>query len=217
MNGSVPSVVADPEARRALEAILFVVDEPVEPQVLAQVLEVATADVLVALRQLQERYAQEDRGWTLREAGGGWRLYSAPQAAAYVERFVVHGRTGRLSQAALETLSIVAYKQPVTRALISGIRGVDADGALRSLVSRGLVEEVGRDPAPGQPLLYGTTISFLERLGLSSLDELPPLPSLRADGPPPGEPEPGGYREARRALDREEYDDAAGRERDERP
>jgi segregation and condensation protein B len=114
---------------------------------------------------------------------------------------VLRGRTGRLPQAALETLAIVAYKQPVTRAQVSEIRGVEADGAIRSLVSRGLVEEVGRDPGPGQPLLYGTTTRLLEQLGLDSLDALPPLPSLSPDGPLPPEPDPGGYKAARRQLD----------------
>jgi segregation and condensation protein B len=204
------------ELRRALEAILLVVEEPVEPGVLAQVLEVATDDVVATLRELRAEYVDDGRGFVLREVGGGWRLYTDPGAAAYVERFVLHGRSGRLSQAALETLAIVAYKQPVTRAQISEVRGVDADGAVRSLVNRGLIEEVGREPAPGQPLLYGTTASFLERMGLRDLSELPPLPEISAGGPPPPEPAPGGYGRARRELDalaegRAAPDDAAER------
>ena len=136
----------------------------------------------------------------LRRSGGGWRYYTDPGAAEYVERFVLHGRSGRLTQAALETLAIIAYKQPVTRSEISEIRGVDADSGVRNLLARGLVEEVGRADAPGQPLLYGTSGSFLEKLGLDELSQLPPLPSLVPDGPPPPEPAPGGYKAARKEL-----------------
>lgn len=189
------------EIRKAIEAILLVVDEPVDANTLAQVLEVPTETVVATLRALRADYVDAGRGFVLRQAGGGWRLYTDPAAAPYVERFVLHGRSGRLTQAALETLAIVAYKQPVTRAQISEIRGVDADGTVRSLVVRGLIEEVGRDASPGQPLLYGTTTSFLERLGLDDVADLPPLPTLSPSGPPPGEPQPGGYRTARRELD----------------
>ena len=191
----------DPELRKALEAILLVVEEPVDANTFAQVLEVPTDVVVAALRNLRREYLDDGRGYTLREAAGGWRLYTDPGAAAYVERFVLHGRSARLSQAALETLAIVAYKQPVTRSTISDIRGVDADGTVRSLVNRGLLEEVGREPTPGQPLLYGTTPAFLEQLGLRDIEDLPPLPELLPDGPPPAEPEPGGYKTARRELD----------------
>jgi segregation and condensation protein B len=191
----------DAETRNALEAILLVVDEPVEATTLAQVLEVATDDVVATLKALRAEYVDAGRGFVLREVAGGWRLYTDPGAAPYVERFVLHGRSGRLSQASLETLAIIAYQQPVTRARVSQIRGVEADGAIRSLVSRGLVTEVGREPTPGQPLLYGTTPAFLERLGLSDVSELPPLPSLSPGGPPPPEPPPGGYKAARRELD----------------
>ncbi len=191
----------DAETRRALEAILFVVEEPVDAHVLAQVLEVGLDVVVAALHDLRRSYVDEGRGFVLREVAGGWRLYAAPGASAYVERFVLHGRSATLSQAALETLAIVAYQQPVTRSQVSQIRGVDADGAVRTLVGRGLVEEVGRADVPGSPLLYGTTTAFLERLGLSSVDELPPLPALTPAGPLPEEPAPGGYRAARRALD----------------
>lgn len=187
--------------RGALEAVLFVVEEPVAAETLAQVLEVPVDDIVATLRALRREYVDDGRGFVLREVAGGWRLYTAPSAADYVERFVVYGKTARLSQAALETLAIVAYQQPVTRARISEIRGVDADGAVRSLTSRGLVLEVGREAAPGQPLLYGTTADFLERLGLPSLDALPPLPELSPAGAPPPEPPPGGYRAARREVD----------------
>jgi segregation and condensation protein B len=187
--------------RKALEAILLVVDEPVPVDALAQVLEVAADDVEDALIGLAAEYAEQGRGFVLRRAAGGWRLYTDPGAAAYVERFVLHGRSGRLSQAALETLAIVAYKQPVTRAAVGEIRGVDADAAVRNLLARGLVEEVGRADAPGQPTLYGTTAAFLEKLGLDRLDDLPALPDLVPPGPPPPEPQPGGYKAARRELD----------------
>ncbi len=191
----------DAESRKAIEAILLVVDEPVDPHTIAQVLEVATDEVVATLRALRAEYVDAGRGVVLREVGGGWRLYTDPGAAPYVERFVLHGRGGRLSQDALETLAIVAYTQPVTRAQISQIRGVDADAAVRSLVSRGLVEEVGRDASPGQPLLYGTTRACLEQLGLSDLGELPPLPTFAPAGPLPPEPAPGEYKVARRELD----------------
>lgn len=195
------SMQLDAEARKALEAILLVVEEPVDANTLAQVLEAPTEEVLATLRALRASYLDEGRGFVLREVAGGWRLYTDPGAAPYVERFVLRGRSGRLSQAALETLAIVAYKQPVTRAQVSDIRGVDADGAIRSLVSRGLIEEVGREPSPGQPLLYGTTSRLLEQLGVDDLSALPPLPSLTPEGPLPPEPPPGGYKAARRELD----------------
>lgn len=193
--------ITDPELRKALEAILLVVEEPVDPTTLAQVLEVPTDEVVATLVALRTEYVDAGRGFVLREVAGGWRLYTDPGTAPYVERFVLHGRSGKLSQAALETLAIVAYKQPVTRAQISDIRGVDADGAVRSLVSRGLLAELGRDPSPGQPLLYGTTPAFLERLGLGSVDELPALPEFAPEGPPPEEPGLGAYKSARRELD----------------
>jgi len=187
--------------RKALEAILLVVEEPAPAATLAEVLEVAQEEVLATLHALRREYVDDGRGFVLRETGGGWRLYTDPGSAPMVERFLLHGRSARLSQAALETLAVVAYRQPVTRSVISAIRGVDTDGAVRTLVSRGLVEEVGRDPSPGQPLLYGTTPSFLERMGLEDLSALPPLSTLDQPGPLPQEPAPGGYRAARRELD----------------
>lgn len=195
------SVLLDDELRKALEAILLVVEEPVDANTLAQVLEAPTEQVVATLQALRAEYVDQGRGFVLREVAGGWRYYTDPGAAPYVERFVLNGRSGRLSQASLETLAIVAYKQPVTRSQISEIRGVDADGAVRSLLARGLVEEAGRAELPGQPLLYTTTASFLEKLGLASVDELPRLPDLMPDGPPPEEPPPGGYKAARRELD----------------
>lgn len=187
--------------RKALEAILFVVEEPVQARMLAEVLELAVDDVVATLHELRRAYVDDQRGFVLREVAGGWRLYTAPDVAAYVEQFVLHGRSGRLSQAALETLAIVAYKQPVTRADVAEVRGVDADGAVRTLCNRGLVAEVGRLDRPGQPALYGTTTDFLERMGLDSLAELPVLGELVPPGPLPNEPAIGGYRAARREID----------------
>jgi segregation and condensation protein B len=190
----------DPEVRLALEAILMVVEEPVPANMLAQVLELSDREVVDALRQLRREYLDHGHGFVLREVAGGWRLYTAPQAAAYVERWVTHGRSVALSRAALETLAIVAYRQPVTRAAISEIRGVDADGAVRTLVARGLIEAAGRADTPGQPVLYGTTAAFLEQLGIGSIDDLPSLGVFAPPGPPPDEPAIGGYRAARRTL-----------------
>ncbi|MGI9016742.1 MAG: SMC-Scp complex subunit ScpB [Euzebya sp.] len=199
--GPVQELRLEPELRKALEAILLVVDEPVDVTTLAQVLEVGVDEVEDALLALAQEYSEQGRGFVLRRVGGGWRMYTDPGAAAYVEQFVLHGRSGKLSQAALETLAIIAYKQPVTRSSISEIRGVDAEAGVRNLMNRGLIEEVGRQEAPGQPLLYGTTSSFMEKLGLESLDDLPALPDLSPRGPVPPEPAPGGYKAARKELD----------------
>ena len=167
---------------RILEALFFVSDEPLASAVLAQELEVdrRTADALCErlARELDERGS----GLVLRNVAGGWRLFTHPDTAPVVERFVLSSRQARLTKAALETLGIVAYKQPVTRHQISAIRGVNSDGVLRALVDRGLIEEAGRDETPGRPVLYATTPAFLERLGLPSLASLPTLaPLLGAD------------------------------------
>jgi segregation and condensation protein B len=166
------------ELRRILEAILFVCDEPIEAGILAQVTEEPKDRVEGELRSLAADLDDNDRGLALREVAGGWRMYSHPAAAAYVERFVRSVQQPRLTQAALETLSIVAYKQPVTRQQIAAIRGVDSDGVVGTLEQRGLVAEMGRDPGPGQAVFYGTTPQFLERLGLASLEDLPPIAAL---------------------------------------
>ncbi|HSJ43703.1 MAG TPA: SMC-Scp complex subunit ScpB [Euzebyales bacterium] len=197
-----PDTELDPELRLGLEAILLVVEEPVPANTLAQVLEIGEQKVVDGLRQLRREYLDDGHGFVLREVGGGWRLYTAPQAAEYVERWVTRGRTGSLSRAALETLAIVAYKQPVTRATISQIRGVDADGAVRTLLSRDLIEAIGREDTPGQPVLYATTTTFLEQIGLGSVAELPALGVFAPPGPPPDEPPLDGYRQARRDVGR---------------
>ena len=163
------------ELRRATEALLLVTEEPLAVEVLAQLLEVPAARVDRLCRELAAEYDATDRGFQLVEVAGGWRYQSHPDLAAYVERFVLDGQSARLSNAALETLAIVAYKQPISRAQIAAIRGVNVDGVMRTLSHRGYVDEVGRDPGPGQAVLYGTTSMFLERLGLNAVDELPPL------------------------------------------
>jgi segregation and condensation protein B len=166
------------ELQRQLEAILFVADEPVPLTQLAQVTETARDVVLDALRAMQAEHEAGERGVMLREVGGGWRMYTHPNVAPYVERFVLAVQQPRLTQAALETLSIIAYKQPVSRQQVAQIRGVDSDGVISTLESRGLVLEVGRDPGPGQALLYGTSPLFLERMGLRGLEDLPPIASM---------------------------------------
>lgn len=153
----------------------MVADEPIRPDVLAQVLEIPTARVEEICLELATRYAVDDRGFVLVRVAGGYRYQSHPDLAPYVERFVMEGQSARLSAAALETLSIVAYKQPISRAQVSAIRGVNVDAVMRTLHQRGYVAETGRDPGPGQAVLYGTTPMFLEKLGLDSLEELPPL------------------------------------------
>jgi segregation and condensation protein B len=163
------------EAERAIEAILMVADEPIPPHLLAQILEVSPARVEEVCDQLAEGYSTEDRGFVLARVAGGYRFQSHPDLAVYVERFVLQGQSAHLSAAALETLAIVAYKQPVSRAQVASIRGVDVDGVMRTLQQRGLISEVGRDPGPGQAIMYGTSALFLEKLGLDSVDELPPL------------------------------------------
>lgn len=166
------------ELRRILEAVLFVCDEPIPVGILAQVTEEPKDTIEAELRSLASDLEAQGRGVALREVAGGWRMYTHPDAAAYVERFVRSVQQPRLTQAALETLSIVAYKQPVTRQQIAAIRGVDSDGVVGTLEQRGLVVEMGRDPGPGQAVFYGTTPQFLERLGLVSLEDLPSIGAM---------------------------------------
>lgn len=165
-------------ALAAVEAVLMVADEPIPAVRLAAVLALPTVRVEELLTQLAAEYRGDDgsrpRGFELRQAGEGWRIYSAPVFHEVVGRFVLDGQTARLTQAALETLAVIAYRQPVTRGQVSGVRGVNVDGVVRTLTARGLVAEAGADPSTGA-LLYRTTGYFLERMGLTSLDELPPL------------------------------------------
>jgi segregation and condensation protein B len=167
---------------RALEALLFVSDEPVSSAVLAQAMGLERREVDALCERLAAAYEERGSGITLRNVAGGWRLTTHPDAAAVVEQYVLASRHVRLTKAALETLAIVAYKQPVTRHQISGVRGVNSEGVLRALVDRGLVAEVGREDTPGRPVLYGTTPDFLERLGLPSLSSLPSLAPLLQPG-----------------------------------
>jgi segregation and condensation protein B len=154
-----------------------VVDEPADVGTLAAAVDQPTERVLAALRRLTARYQDGDRGIDLRQIGGGWRFYTRDRYAPYVERMLRDGQRAKLTRAALETLAVVAYRQPVTRARVSAVRGVNCDGVIRTLLTRGLVEETGVDPQT-QGILYRTTELFLERLGLSSLAELPPLAPL---------------------------------------
>lgn len=163
------------EARRALEAIVMVAADPVPPQMLAQLLEISVERVEEACTALAAEYEAQQRGFVLVRVAGGYRYQSHPEASPYVERYVLEGQSARLSNAALETLAIVAYKQPLSRAQVASIRGVNVDGVMRTLAHRGLVAEVARDPGPGQAVLYGTTPLFLERLGIDSLDDLPAI------------------------------------------
>jgi segregation and condensation protein B len=163
------------ENTRAIEAILMVASEPVEPHLLAQLLELPVTQIDELCAALAEGYDAEDRGFVLVKVAGGYRFQSHPDLAPYVERFVLEGQSARLSAAALETLAIVAYKQPISRAQVSAIRGVNVDSVLHTLQQRGLIEELSRDPGPGLAVLYGTSTLFLERLGLASLDDLPGL------------------------------------------
>lgn len=165
------------ELRAGIEAILLIVDEPVPGVVLAQVLERPRDRVLATLRELAAEYTAQGRGFELREVAGGWRLYTRPEHAELVERFVLDGQQGRLTQAALETLAVIAYRQPVSRGRVAAVRGVNSDGVIRTLHTRGLVEEAGTDADSGA-ILYRTTASFLERLGLRGVDELPALAPL---------------------------------------
>jgi len=167
----------------ALEAILFVAETPVPESELGELLELGRGEVRAALEALGRRLDEQGSGLVLTEAGGGWRLYTRPELRPYLERFATSATATRLSKAALETLAVVAYRQPVSRAQVSEIRGVDSEHALGTLERRGLVDVVGHAPGPGQALLYGTTSLFLEKLGLRSLGELPPL----GDHVPPAE------------------------------
>lgn len=170
------------DVKQILEAILFVAEEPVTTEELAEVVEEPRTAVHDALEELTADLSN-DRGIVLRNVGGGWRLYTAIDALPYLEKYATSDRARRLSNAAMETLSVVAYKQPVSRGQITEIRGVDSEHALKTLERRGLVREVGTAPGPGQAILYGTTELFLEKMGLAGIADLPAL----ADHVPPAE------------------------------
>ncbi len=169
------------DEKRAIEAVVLSATEPVHPTVLAQLLELPVETIDERCAELAAEYEAEGRGFQLARIAGGYRFQTHPDAYAYVERFVLDGQTARLSGPALETLAIIAYKQPVSRVQLSAIRGVNVDATLKTLVARGYVEELGVDHTPGNPMLFGTTRVFLERLGLDSLDELPSLADFVPD------------------------------------
>lgn len=170
------------EVERAMEAVLMVADEPVAVGVLAELLEQPAEAVDRVARRLAAEYEAEGRGYRLHFVAGGWRFESHPDLAGYVERFAREGMPTRLSGAALETLAVVAYRQPISRGQLGAIRGVSVDGTVRMLVRRGYLAAVGRDDGPGQAVLFGTTAQFLDHLGIGGLDELPALSGFVPDG-----------------------------------
>ncbi|MEI8241296.1 MAG: SMC-Scp complex subunit ScpB [Actinomycetota bacterium] len=176
-----PATGPDADTVRAIEAIVLVSMEPVPPETLAQLLEQPVVVVDHLCRQLAEAYVEAGHGFELVKVAGGWRFQTAADLSPYVERFLLDGQRARMSGAALETLAIIAYKQPLSRMQIASIRGVDPDGVIRTLQARGYVSEVGRDGGPGQAVLFGTTPLFLEKLGLDSLRDLPPIAEFVPD------------------------------------
>ncbi len=171
----------DPEIVRALEAILLVAMEPVAPALLAQLLEVSQTLVEELCERLAATYETAGHGFQLVKVAGGFRFQSHPDLAPYVERFVLDGQQSRVSSAALETLAIIAYKQPLSRSQIAAIRGVDPEAVMRTLQARGYITEVDRDDGPGQAVMFGTTPLFLERLGIASIDHLPSIADFIPD------------------------------------
>jgi segregation and condensation protein B len=171
------------KTRAALESILFVTEAPVPVEELAEVLEISRQQVLAELEALASDLLERESGLVLRQSAGGHRLYTRPEAYPYLERFSTSATARKLSGASLEVLSVIAYRQPVSRGQIAEIRGVDSDSAIRTLERLGLVEEAGRLPGPGNPAIYQTTSLFLEKLGVNGLSDLPPL----ADHVPPAD------------------------------
>jgi len=167
-----------------VEALLFVAEEPLTTGEIAQLVETSVADIDELMVDMQQRLADDaTRGLVLKQVANGWRMYTDTEARPYLERFAASERATRLSSAALETLAVVAYQQPVSRGQVSEVRGVDSERALQTLERRGLIADIGRAPGPGQAILFGTTDLFLERLGVNSLADLPPL----ADHVPPAD------------------------------
>ena len=169
------------ELMSAAEALLFVSDEPVSAGKLAAVMEVTPSLADEVLQALRDEYAEQNRGMQLREVAGGWRFYSHPAHHELIERYVLSWDTRKLSQAALEALAVIAYHQPVAKNGVNAVRGVNSDGVIASLVEKGLVREAGRDNSPGSPILYATTAAFLEKFGLKSIKDLPPLEDFAPD------------------------------------
>jgi len=177
---TLPALPGDDDLDAALEALLLVVDSPAGENVLASALGQPVGRVLQALHRLRDGYAHAGRGLDLRQVAQGWQLHTRDVYAPFVERLLLDGQRARLTRAALETLAVVAYRQPVTRSRVAAVRGVNVDGVMRTLLARGLIADLGTDPDT-HGVLYGTTELFLERLGLSSLEELPPIAPLLPD------------------------------------
>jgi segregation and condensation protein B len=163
-----------PSLAAALEALLLLADEPMTVLDLAAAVRQPAEDVAAELERLSSEYARDVRGFDLREVAGGWRYYTRADCSPLVERYVLDGQQARLTQASLETLAVIAYRQPITRGRVSAVRGVNVDGVIRTLLTRGLIAEAGHDGESGAHL-YVTTSHFLERMGIASLDDLPPL------------------------------------------
>lgn len=176
----VREMMSERELERSIEAILMVVEEPLSELVLAQIIERPTEEILEALNRLSAQYEAEERGFQLKQISGGWRFYSHPELAPLVERFVLDGQQAKLTQAALETLAVIAYRQPVSRARVSAIRGVNVEAVMKTLVTRGLVEECGVEHETGA-ILYRTTSYFLERIGVNRVEDLPALAPFLPD------------------------------------
>jgi segregation and condensation protein B len=170
-----------PAARKIVESILLLAEEPLPARLIGEVLERPRAEVEALLTALAAEYESQDRGFTLRRTEPGWRLYTRPECAPWLERFVRGHRSARLTGAALEVLAIIAYRQPISRAQITDVRGVDSDGVVRTLLSRGLIREAARDRGPGAAVLFTVSDEFMERMGLESLDDLPPLAGFMPD------------------------------------
>ncbi len=163
-----------PNLAAALEALLMVADEPMSTITLAQATKLPVDEIESCLAQLSQEYREQGRGFDLREIAGGWRFYTSADCSPIIERWVLDGQQARLTQASLETLAVIAYRQPVTRGRVSAVRGVNVDGVIKTLLSRGLIEEAGNEAESGA-IYYRTTSYFLERLGIASIDELPPV------------------------------------------
>jgi segregation and condensation protein B len=170
-----PKPTIDGDLVRALEAVILVATEPVPAELLAQILDQSVEVVVSLCDSLADAYDEAGHGFQLVQVAGGYRYQSHPDTAAWVERYILDGQKARLSGAALETLAIIAYKQPISRAQVAAIRGVDPDGVMRTLLGRGYIDQVGRDPGPGQAVMWGTTPAFLEKLGINSIADLPPI------------------------------------------
>ncbi|WP_275295392.1 SMC-Scp complex subunit ScpB [Amycolatopsis sp. La24] len=177
VDSGLPSVESDEALEAALEALLLVVDSPIAEDSLAETLDQPVARVTVALRTMAQKFTERASGIDLRRVGEGWRFYTRDTYAPFVEKLLLDGQRSKLTRAALESLAVIAYRQPVTRARVAAVRGVNVDGVIRTLLARGLIEEMGTDPET-TGTLYVTTELFLERLGLSSLNDLPPIAPL---------------------------------------